>query len=71
MTTYDIEDIKRLKVQPGDVLLVTVPQGTPPNVAQQIKNTFETNLPIRALVRTADIQVEVAEQSDDDALRVR
>lgn len=68
---YDIEDIKRLNVQPGDVLLVTVPQHTTSEQVQRVKNLFETTLPVRAIIRTPDIGVEVAGQTGDDAVRVR
>lgn len=72
MPTYEIEDIKRLQVKPGEVLLVTVPQGTVTEVAERIKNVFETNLPVRAIVTTGDIHVQVASQDgDDDSVRVR
>jgi hypothetical protein len=57
--TFDIEDIKRLDVKPGDVLLVTVAPGTSQEVADVIRNRFETTLPIRVLVKPADVQVEV------------
>lgn len=59
MPTYDIEDIKRLNLKPGDVLLVTVPQATEPEQAHAIKNLFETNLPVRVIVKPADVGVEV------------
>jgi hypothetical protein len=58
--TFDIEDVQRLNVKPGDVLLVTVAPGTSPETAERIRNMFETTLPVRALVKTADIDVEVA-----------
>jgi hypothetical protein len=58
--TYDIEDIKRLNVKPGDVLLVSVAPGTSQEVEARIRNMFETNLPIRAIVTTSDVHVEVA-----------
>jgi hypothetical protein len=64
MPTIDIEDVKRLHVKPGDVLLVTVPQGTTERQIQEIKNAFETNLPVRALVKTAGIEVEVVGEAD-------
>lgn len=57
---FDIEDIKRLDVKPGDVLLVTVPTGMSQEVAARLANMFETNLPIRVVVKTSDVQVEVA-----------
>ena len=58
----DVEYIQRLRVEPGDVLLVTVPDGTPSAQIERIKNLFETNLPIRALVKTINIRVEVVGQ---------
>jgi hypothetical protein len=58
--TFDIEDIKRLDVKPGDVLLVTVPRQMTAEAAERVKNAFETNLPIRVLVKTSDVHVEVA-----------
>ncbi len=60
MTTIEIEEIQRLNVQPGDVLLVSVPPGTSQEVADAIRNRFETTLPVRVLVKTLDVQVEVA-----------
>jgi hypothetical protein len=57
--TFDIEDIKRLDVKPGDVLLVTVPRQMTAEAAERVKNAFETTLPIRAIVKTADVHVEV------------
>lgn len=54
-----IEDVERLNVQPGDVLLVTVPSGTTPERAKDVLNRFETRLPVRVIVKTADIQVQV------------
>ncbi len=62
MPSLDIEDIKRLEVKPGDVLIVTVPPGMNPEQVERVKNVFETNLPVRAIVKTADIEVEVAGQ---------
>lgn len=59
MATFEIEDIQRLKVQPGDVLLVTIPAGSSQSESERVKYTFETFLPVRAVVKTADIQVEV------------
>jgi hypothetical protein len=56
----DIEDVKRLNVAPGDVLLVTIPPGRTERDVDHIKNVFETVLPVRVIVRTADIGVEVA-----------
>lgn len=62
-----VEDVQRLNVKPGDVLLVTVPRTTPPEAAQRIKNTFETQLPIRVLVKSADVQVEVVTEDGASA----
>jgi hypothetical protein len=62
MPTYDIEDIKRLNVQPGDVLLVTMPRGSSMERAEQIRDTLETNLPVRVLFRTPGVEVEVIGQ---------
>lgn len=59
MDKIEIEDIHRLNVVPGDVLLVTLPRLTPDRVVQDVKNFFETQLPVRAIVKTADVQVEV------------
>lgn len=59
MSKIEIEDVKRLNVGPGDVLLVTVPSGTTPERANDIRNRFETRLPVRVLVKTADVQVQV------------
>lgn len=56
---FEIEDIKRLDVKPGDVLLVTVPPETSQETADHIRNRFETTLPVRAIIRTSDVQVEV------------
>ncbi len=58
----DVEYVQRLRVEPGDVLLVTVPDGTPPAQIERIKNLFETNLPIRALVKTTNVRIEVVGQ---------
>ncbi len=60
MTKIDIEDVHRLNVNPGDVLIVTVPPDTDQEQVYRIKNLFETNLPVRAIVKTANIEVEVA-----------
>jgi hypothetical protein len=55
----EIEDIHRLDVKPGEVLLVSVPPGTPPDVCERIKATFETNLPVSVFVKTTNVHVEV------------
>lgn len=60
MDKIEIEDVQRLNVQPGDVLLVTVPPGTSEEIVNRIRNKFETTLPVRVLVKTSDVQVEVA-----------
>ncbi|HZM83777.1 MAG TPA: hypothetical protein VFC19_49290 [Candidatus Limnocylindrales bacterium] len=57
---FEIEDIKRLNIQSGDVLLVTVPQHTTMQQAAQIKNIFETQLPVRVIVITSGVTVEIA-----------
>lgn len=62
MTEIQIEDVKRLDVQAGDVLLVTVPQHTTHEQAERIKNHFETTLPVRAVLVTSGIEVEVARE---------
>ena len=59
MLKIEIEDVQRLDVKPGDVVLVTVPPGTEQVTADYIKNRFETTLPVRVLVKTSNIQVEV------------
>lgn len=59
--SFEIEDVRRLNVKPGDVLLVTVPQKLATDeLIARIKNVFETQLPIRVIVKTSDVQVEVA-----------
>lgn len=55
----EIVDVQRLNVKPGDVLLVTVPPGTSQEVADHIRNRFETTLPVRAIVKNSEVQVEV------------
>lgn len=60
MDKIEIEDVQRLNVQPGDVLVVTVPPGTSQEVVEHIRNKFETTLPVRAIVKTSDVHVEVA-----------
>lgn len=62
MTEIQIEDVKRLDVKAGDVLLVTVPQHTTHEQAERIKNLFETTLPVKAIVTGPDIKVEVARE---------
>lgn len=62
MTEIQIEDVKRLDVQAGDVLLVTVPPGTTQRQADDVKNRFETILPVRAVVMTSGVEVEVARE---------
>lgn len=57
---FEIEDVKRLNVAPGDVLLVTVSQHTTMQQADRIKNLFETTLPCRVVVMSPGITVEVA-----------
>lgn len=59
MEKIEIESVERLDVRPGDVLLVTVPVGTSPQDVEAVRNAFETRLPVRALVKTADVQVVV------------
>lgn len=59
MSKIEIEDVQRLDVKPGDVLLVSVPPGTTAQDAAHVKNAFETTLPIRVVVKTSDIQAEV------------
>lgn len=60
MTAIEIEDVQRLNVQPGDVLLVSIPREMGPEAAQRVANAFETTLPVRVIIKTADVQVEVA-----------
>lgn len=62
--SFTVEDIKRLNVQPGDVLLVTVPEGTTAQHAQAVTNAFEANLPVRMVLKTPEIQVEVVREED-------
>lgn len=57
---FTIEDVQRLDVKPGDVLLVTVPRTMSLENVERVKNAFETHLPVRVLVKPADVQVEVA-----------
>ncbi len=57
--TITVEDIKRLTVRPDEMLLVTVPRGMPFVEIERVKNLFETSLPVRALVKSADIHVEI------------
>jgi hypothetical protein len=59
VTAIEIEDIKRLDVKPGDVLLVTVPREMSSEAAQRVANAFETTLPVRAIIKTSDVRVEV------------
>lgn len=58
MSKIEIEDVQRLDVQPGDVLLVTVPEGTTQADAERIRAGFETALPVRVLLKSQNIQVE-------------
>lgn len=59
---FEIEDVKRLNVAPGDVLLVTVPQHTTMEQAAYIKNAFETQLPVRVVVMSSGVTVEIANE---------
>jgi hypothetical protein len=61
LSSIEIQDVERLKVDPGDVLLVTISREMTPQDAQHVKNVFETTLPVRVIVKTPDIQVEVVE----------
>lgn len=61
MSSIEIEDVARLNVKPGDVLLVTLPQGMSLQDVERVKNAFETTLPVRVIVKTSEIQVEVVE----------
>lgn len=59
MSKIEIEDVERLDVRPGDVLLITVPPDTDAEMAERICNRFETMLPVRVIVKTSDAQVQV------------
>jgi hypothetical protein len=61
LSSIEIEDVQRLNVKPGDVLLVTVPHGTSAQDVDYVKNKFETTLPVRVIVKPSDVQVEVVE----------
>lgn len=58
-----IEDVKRLYVKAGDVLLVTVPAHTTNHVAEYIKEQFEKHLPdVKVIIMTTGIAVGVVSQ---------
>ncbi len=61
--TITIEDVKRLDVQPGDVLLVTVPPVAAAQQADQIRAVFAEALPgVKIIVRSSDVDVEVVSE---------
>ena len=59
-----IEDVERLNVAPGDVLLVTLPTGSTSEEFETVRNAFETKLPVRVLVKSADVQVQVVAEGE-------
>lgn len=62
----EIDDIKRLQVKPGDVLLVTVPEHTTRQIAEIIKERFADHLPdVKVIVMTAGIEVGVVSRLPD------
>src|SRR5262245_64920085 len=55
-----IEDVQRLDVRPGDVLLVTVPADTTPDQVTRLVEVFESRLPdVRVIVKGTSVGVEV------------
>jgi hypothetical protein len=57
----DIEDIRRLVVNPGEMLVVRVPRGTTAEGAAQVKDRVKAVLPdgVRVLVAPVDVDFEV------------
>lgn len=62
MMAFELEDIKRLVVKPGEVLLVTLPQGGDFDVDfPSIKEVFTKVLPgVEVIVMSHGFKVEVA-----------
>ncbi len=66
-----IEDVKRLDVHPGDVLLVTLPHAMNAQMADAARAQFAAALPgVKVILKAPDIAVEVvsAEHQIADAV---
>lgn len=63
-TKIDIEDVERLNVAPGDVLLITMPLGATVEECQRVQKAIEGRLPVKAIVKTSGIQVQVVAASE-------
>ncbi len=59
-----ITDTKTIKIENGDILLVTVPVATPADVrvkyCQQLKNTIKENLGIAAVIVVTAAEMEMS-----------
>jgi hypothetical protein len=65
--TIEVEQVERLDIRPGEVLLVTVPDHTSAEVAERIRERFERRLPdVKILIKTAGITVKVISEVGED-----
>lgn len=57
----EIEEIRRLVVHPGEMLVVHVPVGTTAEIAARISDRVKANVPdgVRVLIATGDVDFEV------------
>jgi hypothetical protein len=61
MQDFRIEDVQRLVVRPGEILLVTIPAHTTVEDAEYIKGIFKAKLPegVEVVVKTPDVDAAV------------
>lgn len=68
----ELEDIRRLDIRPGQILVATLPEGATPQEADQVHEILKAKLPngVNVLVKTsnADLMVLNPEQLTDDLL---
>ncbi len=57
----DVQDVRRLKLEPGDILLVSVPVDTRVSAVQHITEQVQSKIPadVDILVVTGNIQMAV------------
>jgi hypothetical protein len=57
----EIEDVRRLVVHPGEMLVVRVPVGTSVERARHISDSVQANVPdgVRVLIAMGDVDFEV------------
>jgi hypothetical protein len=65
-----IAEVSRLRIEPGDQLLITVPANTTMNDAQLLREAIEAEFEATATIITDGIEFSVVHRDDPDTITI-